>query len=415
MRSQLPKSGRGWQDIEQEMSELRRGDVDWRHGRAPFYIWYGGDDVFDVAKKAYTMFMQENGGGTKAFGSLKQMEEGVLDFAAGLLNGPDSVGHITSGGSESIFVAMKAARDWARANKPHIKRPEVVAPFSAHPTFNRAAQYLDLTVTRIPVAADFRADVAAMEKAVGENTIAVVGSACCFPFGVIDPIAELGALAFRNKLWLHVDACIGGYSAPFVKRLGYPVPDFDFSVPGVCSISADLHKYGFCAKGTSSVLYRNADLEKYQPFSFDEWPQGHFANPNVASTRPGGSIAAAWAVMNYLGEEGYMRLNDRLMKMRQRYIDGINAIDGLHVQGKPHLLMVSYAADPGGPDILAVGDELAAKGWYVGKQAKPHGILLGLNVLHEPVVDEYLGNLTDAVAAVRKSGRKGDPGAVSTY
>jgi glutamate/tyrosine decarboxylase-like PLP-dependent enzyme len=212
-----------------------------------------------------------------------------------------------------------------------------------------------------------------------------------------------------------VDACIGGYSAPFVKRLGYPIPDFDFSVPAVSSISADLHKYGFCAKGTSTVLYRNKDFEKFQPFEFDEWPQGRFANPNVASTRPGGSIAAAWAVMNYLGDEGYMRLNDRLMKMRQRYIDGINSIDGLYVRGKPHLLMVSFTSDEDGPDILAVAEEMEAKGWYVGSQAKPPGILLGLNVLHEAVIDEYLDHLVSAVNAVRASGRKGDPKAPSTY
>ncbi len=315
MRQTLPNTGRSWESIEADMLQMRQRDVDWRRGRHPFFIWYGGDDVFEIQKKSYTMFMQENGGGAgRAFMSLKQMEDEVIDFAAGLFQGPDAFGHITSGGSESIFVAMKAARDWARATKPQIKEPEVILPFSGHPTFNRAAEYLGLKIRRVPVDADSRADSGAMERAISPNTIALAASAPCFPFGVIDPIDRLSDIAQAHRLWLHVDACIGGYSAPFAKRLGYPIPDFDFILPGVTSISADLHKYGFCAKGTSTVLYRNGEFEKYQPFDFNDWPMGRFTNPNVASTRPGGSIASAWAVMNYLGVDGYMRLNARLMK-----------------------------------------------------------------------------------------------------
>lgn len=407
MRKTLPDDGRGWQAIEREMLEFRKDDVDWRNGRMPFQIWYGGDDIFDVQKKAYTLFMQENGGGAgKAFKSLKAMEDGVIDFGAGILRGPDAVGHITSGGSESIFVAMKAARDWGRANKPAIKDPEVVVPFSGHPTFNRAAQYLGLTIKRVPVGKDFRADVPAMAKAITPNTIALVGSAVCFPYGVIDPIEDLAKVARDRDLWLHVDACVAGYQAPFARELGYPVPDFDFTVPGVTSISADLHKYGFAAKGTSTVLYRNADFEKHQPFEFTEWPMGHFSNPNVASTRPGGSIAAAWAVMNYLGRDGYLKLNKRLMGMRDQYIAGINGIDGIRINGTPHSLIITYSASSPDVDMNVVSDEMGARGWWIGRLVQPPGIMLGLSLPHEPVREEYLDHLRASVAKSRTTKTK---------
>ena len=416
MRKTLPKQGRSWEDIEQEMLRFRDDDVDWRRGRMPFQVWYGGDDLFDIQIKGYTMFMQENGGGAgRAFMSLKYMEDGIIDFAAGLFNGPDAVGHITSGGSESIFVAMKAARDWAREKYPQIKKPQVVIPFSGHPTFNRAAEYLGLSITRIPVGDDLRADVEAMARAIGPNTIALIGSAVCFPYGVIDPIGELSAVAKERGLWLHVDACVSGYTAPFCKELGYPIPDFDFSVPGVMSMSADLHKYGFCAKGTSTVLYRNPEFEKFQPFVFDQWPLGRFSNPNVASSRPGGSISSAWALMNYLGYDGYLKLNDRLMKMRQRYMDGINAIDGVRINGSPHSLIITYSAVSDEVDMSAVADELGKREWYVGRLRQPPGILIGLSLPHEAVVDEYLGHLADAVAQVKKTGAKGKVDAPATY
>ncbi|MSY52657.1 MAG: aminotransferase class V-fold PLP-dependent enzyme, partial [Actinobacteria bacterium] len=238
MRPALPEHGRPWAEIKDEMSGFSTNDVKWREGRHAFHVWYGGDDIFEVQRESYAMYMQENGGGAgKTFKSLKIMEDAVIDYAAGLLQGKTAVGHITSGGSESIFVALKAARDWARKHKPEITSPEVVIPFSGHPTFNRAAEYLGLTIVRVPVATDLRGDVPAVEAAINANTIALVGSAVCFPYGVVDPISDLSALAQRKNLWLHVDACIAGLQAPFARELGYEVPDFDFSLPGVSSIS----------------------------------------------------------------------------------------------------------------------------------------------------------------------------------
>jgi len=415
MRQQLPEHGRAWGDIEQEMRGFASDDVDWRHGRHAFHVWYGGDDLFEIQKKSYAMFMQENGGGAgKTFMSLKLMEDGVIAFTAELLNGPDAVGHITSGGSESIFVAMKAARDWAREHRPQARQPEIVLPFSGHPTFNRAAEYLGLKVTRVPVGADFRAHTAAMTAAISPDTIALVGSAVCFPYGVVDPIRELAAVAVERGLWMHVDACVSGFSAPFCRQLGYPIPEFDFAVPGVISISADLHKYGFCAKGTSTVLYRNPDYGRYQPFAFDGWPLGLFTNPNVASTRPGGSISAAWAVMNFLGRDGYLRLNKELMDTRQGYMDGINAIDGLAINGQPHSLVISASADDAELDMDRVGDVMLDKGWFLGRLKHPKGFLLGLSRPHSAARSSFLSDLAEAVQCT-KNGSSGGGGSRSVY
>jgi len=416
-RERLPQTGCAWEELESRMHAFARNDVDWRHGRNAFHVWYGGDDLFDVQRRAYTMFMQENGGGAgKTFPSLKIMEDAVIDYGAELLRGDDATGHITSGGSESIFVALKAARDWARKHLRGIREPELVVPYSAHPTFNRAGQYLGIRIVRVPVGEDFRADVDAMERAISPATIGLVGSAVCFPYGVIDPIAELGALAQARGLWLHVDACVSGYSAPFGRALGYDTPEFDFSVPGVASISADLHKYGFCAKGTSTILYRNFSLAAYQPFSFADWPLGRFENPNVASTRPGGSIAAAWAVMNYLGRAGYLRLNERLLRLRDRYIEDIGAIDGLAVNGRPHSLIVSWrVTEPERIDAEAIVGFMRQKGWFLGPMVDPPGMLIGLSVPHEAAREDLLADLAWATDEARQGRRPSADALQSAY
>jgi len=403
MRQQLPTEGRDWSSLEAEMASFARDDVDWRHGRHAFHVWYGGDDIFEIQRKSYVMFMQENGGGAgKTFKSLKRMEDAVIDFAAGLLHGPDAVGHITSGGSESIFVAMKAARDWARATRGGAAIPEIIIPFSGHPTFNRAADYLGLKIVRTEIADDFRANPEAMRAAITPSTIALVGSAVCFPFGVFDPIEQIAAIAAGSGLWMHVDACVAGYSAPFARELGYAVPEFDFAVPGVTSISADLHKYGFCAKGTSTVLYRRKEFEQYQPFEFYDWPLGRFANPNVASTRPGGSISAAWAVMNYLGHEGYLRLNKMLMGVRDDYIELIESIDELEMIGNPGSLIIAFRArDPSALSMADVGQEMLRRGWFLGPVKQPSGLLMGLSAPHGPALPQFAKDLKESIGLVQ--------------
>jgi sphinganine-1-phosphate aldolase len=392
--TELPKQGIAWDRLDAMLDEARAHDVDWRKGRIGVYIHYAGEDVLEVAKKAYLKYFSENGLGPKAFPSLAKFESEVIAMSLGLFSGgPDAAGAMTTGGTESIFLAVKAARDQARRHRPEIAQPEIVAAQTAHPAFNKAAHFLGLRVRRVAVDADFLADPKAMEAAIGRDTIMLVGSAPAFPHGVVDPIPALGEIAQRRQLWLHVDACVGGYIAPFARKLGVTMPAFDFSVPGVRSISADLHKYGYTAKGASAVLYRDPESFSFQAYEFDDWPRGKYATQSLVGTRAGGAIAAAWAVMNYLGEDGYLRITERVLRIRRAIEDGVRKL-GFEVWGKPQLGIVAYGTRGG--DIFAIADRLAERGWFIGRLNEPRGIHLMLNLTHEPIVDQYLADLAAA-------------------
>lgn len=398
-RRALPEQGAGWGQLKGIMRDYAQDDVDWRRGRSPLYVFFAEPEVLDVAREAYGMFMSENALGPAAFPSLKRMEAEVIDMALGLLHAPEgAAGSMTSGGTESIFLAVKAARDWARSERPEVAEPEILLPYSAHPAFNKAAHYLDVKARRIPLKADFTADAAAMAEAITDSTIMIVGSAVAYPQGVFDPIEALAAIASERGLWMHVDACVGGYAAPFVAKLGYAVPPFDLGVPGVCSLSADLHKYGFAAKGASTILYADARQHAFQFYEFADWPKGLYRTPSFAGTRPGGAIAAAWAVLNHLGMDGYLRVNRQLMEMRAAYIAGIEAIPELRIWGNPGLGIVTFGSDV--LNIFAVAERMGQRGWYPNVVAEPPAIHLMLSLAHAEAREEYLEDLADCVSEV---------------
>jgi len=401
-RVPFPVAGSPAADLFAEMEAARTRDVDWRRGRVGLYVHYAGDDVLAVAKEAYQRFFSENALGPKAFPSLRKFEDEVVDWTLDILHAPPAAtGVMTSGGTESLFLALAAARDWARATRPSIAKPEIVVPWSAHPAFDKGAHYLGLVVKRTPLRDDYRADLEAMAAAITPSTILVAGSAPALPHGVIDTIPAIAALARRHDLWCHVDACVGGFMAPFVKRAGYPISDFDFAIDGVTSISADLHKYGFTAKGASLLLLADAAMRQYLVFDFDNWPRGHYSSATFRGTRPGGAIASAWAVMRYLGADGYTKIARTTMEGRDRLIAGLRAIDGFDVVGRPELSVMGYGAT--GIDINAVAQQLGERGWFVSGMASPPGIHMGmLSPAHAAVVDEYLADLRSAVEAVRK-------------
>jgi len=403
MRKRLPAAGTDWPSLREELVALGEGDVDWRRGRAAVYVFNAGEDVLRVAKEAYALYQSENALGPGAFPSLGRMEREVVEMGLALLGAPDGAcGDVTSGGSESIFLAVKACRNRARDEGRLADGGEIVLPRSAHPAFDKAAEVLGLRTVRVPVAPDLRADVAAMAAATTPRTLMLVGSAPCFPYGLVDPVAELGALALERDVWLHVDACVGGYFAPFARMNGVELPDFDFAVPGVCTISADLHKYGYAAKGASTLFHRSEAQREHQVFRFEDWPAGGMRTPTAAGTRPGGAIAAAWAVLHYLGEEGYREKARAVTETREKLEAGIREIPGLHVHGRPRLGLFAYGADD--LDVFAVWKQLLGRGWFTGLVTEPRGIHLMLSPAHAGVADEYLGDLREAVETVRRSG-----------
>ncbi|MBL8542442.1 MAG: aspartate aminotransferase family protein [Hyphomonadaceae bacterium] len=389
-KAALPQHGQSWEEIEALMRAKAQGDVKWREGRTGLYVFNAGPDVERVQKAAYAMFSAENGLGPAAFPSLAQMEREVVAIGLGLLNAPGgAAGAMTSGGTDSIFMAVKTARDHART-KRKLKEPmNLVIPFTAHPAFDKAAAVMDLEVRRVPVN-DLLADVAAMEAAIDEATLLIAGSAPCFPYGLIDPIEALAEVAQRKGVWMHVDACVGGYLAPFVRMEGAPLPPFDFAVPGVSSISGDLHKYGYASKGASTVFFRSNDLREYMPFDAGPWPMGRMVTPTLAGTRPGGAIAAAWAVMHFLGVDGYREKQRAVVSAREKIEAGAARL-GFRVLGKPQLGILAFTHDS--VDPLQVHAKMMQRGWFTAANLEPRSIHLMLSPKHNEVAEQYLADL----------------------
>lgn len=389
----LPAAGAPWPELETRMREMAQGDVKWRDGRTGMYVFNAGEDVERVKKAAYAMFSEENGLGPMAFPSLARMEREVVSHALALLRGPEGAdGAMTSGGTDSIVMAVKTARDFARAGGMK-SQGNIVTPYTAHPAFHKAAMLMDLEVRRVATN-DLLADADAMDAACDANTIMLVGSAPCFPFGLIDPIEALSEVALRKNLWLHVDACVGGFLAPFVEMNGAALPAWDFRVAGVRSISSDLHKYGYCSKGASTLLFRDKLMREHMKFDAGPWPMGRMLTPTLAGTRPGGAIAAAWAVLNYLGVEGYRAKQALVVQAREAIEAGVARL-GFRVLGRPQLGIVSFTHDE--VDCVAVLRGMYKRGWITAANVEPPSLHLMLSPKHAEVADQYLADLAAAM------------------
>jgi len=392
----LPEKGTSRETVLSRLKSLKSGDSDWHSGQLFGLIYEAGREVEELVKEASSTFLIENGLSPMAFPSLLKMENEVISMVLSLMEGDDhTVGCLTSGGTESIFMAVKAARDWARLEKPQIKKPQMVVPVTAHPAWNKAAHYLNIDIVMTPVDDGFRADVNIMKEAINANTIILGATAVTYPHGMVDPIADIGALAEEKNLWLHVDGCLGGLILPFLRKLQYDIPVYDFRVPGVKSISADIHKYAYTPKGISTVLYRNSDLRKFQFFIYADWPGGIYGTPSLAGGRPGGTIAAAWAVMNHLGEEGFLKLARDAKTAADQLMDGIKNIAPLYVLGEPDATVFAFSGH--GVNIYELSTRLKDRGWHAEAQHLPASLHMTVSPVHITVVDGFLNDLKDAV------------------
>ena len=405
---ELPTSGRSWDEIHAMMNAARGDDRPWHHSR--MFIggsYFGGDDVVEVANAAYREYINYNAlYAARVFPSLVRYEREVLDMLRAMMGAPAGAGGcLTSGGTESLLLCVHAAHAWARVNRPNAVDPEILVPRAAHPGFDKAAHLMGLRCVRVREALDYRADIAAMAAAITDNTIMMVGSAPSYPFGVTDPIAELAALAVQRGLWMHVDACHGGFILPFARALGFAGPEYDLSVRGVTSMSIDIHKLGYANKGVSALLLREADLETWHRYQFDDWPAGTYTTAAISGSRSGGGVASAWAVMNHLGESGYLRIVGEILAVRGRFVEGIRAIPGLVVRGEPDGYLVVFGADD--VDIYAVDEAMEARGWLGGRLKDPPSIHLFLDRGHADSADAYLGDLRQVVDEVRAAGTRG--------
>ncbi|MFF7363097.1 aminotransferase class V-fold PLP-dependent enzyme [Streptomyces sp. NPDC008125] len=409
-------TGRPAAEVLAELRALRGADAPTRGGRTFAYVYDAGLDGLDeLTAEAYTAFATVNGLDPTVFPSVARLENDLVRAAVDLLGVPGAQGTFTSGGTESILLAVKTARDHARAVRG-VTDPQLVLPSTAHAAFHKAAHYLGLEPVVVPVdPVTFRADAGAMAAALTGRTALVVASTPSYAHGVIDPVAEIAAAASARGVLCHVDACIGGWLLPHLRRAGRDIPAFDLSVPGVTSLSVDLHKYGYADKGASVVLYRDAGLRRHQYFAHAGWPGYPVVNPTVQGTKSGGLLAQAWAALHHVGEDGYTALAGRVAEASDRLLAGLRAQPGLRVLGEPAAGLVAFTvlgpeagADEGAPDLsllLHLADEMRELGWYLQPQLSFDGLPPNLHLTLTPAtvgqVDALLADLAKALVAAR--------------
>jgi glutamate/tyrosine decarboxylase-like PLP-dependent enzyme len=413
----LPEKPRAKDDLLRDLEAYKEDDIQWKTGRTFGFVYDPGNEAMEVGKAAYTALLTENGLDPTSFPSVLRLEKEVISMVRAHVGGGDDVqGTFTSGGTESIFLAVKAARDHARATRPEVTAPEVVIPLTGHAAFYKACHYLGVAVRTTPVLeGSFLPDLRALEEAIGPSTILVVASAPGYAHGVVDPVPEIAAIAARKGVLCHVDACVGGWLLPWFRRLGVEMPAYDFSVPGVTSMSVDLHKYAFAPKGASVVLFRPPALRMRAAYACARWAGYSVFNMAVQSSKSGGPIAAAWAVLQSLGEPGYADLARTMHDATRAIVDGVARIEGVRVLGRPHMsvLAIAGSAEVG---IFHVIDELLVRGWYVQPQLRrgpsPENLHLTIGPTNAKWVDAFLADLATAAAAAR--GRPASPLAEQT-
>ncbi|WP_433225170.1 pyridoxal phosphate-dependent decarboxylase family protein [Microtetraspora malaysiensis] len=428
----LPEYGRPVQELLTELAELKAGDLPVRGGKVTAYVYdTGRPEIHDAAHRAYAEMLEVNMLDPTAFPSMVALEKQVVGAVADLLGGDATTpGIFTSGGTESIMLAVKAARDHWRATaaaggtaagngaSDHAgegagRAPQLVLPVTAHPAFHKAAHYLGVEVVPVPVdPVTFRVSVPAVEAAIGDRTILVVVSAPSYPQGVIDPVAEVAALASSRGVPCHVDACVGGWLLPWLREAGAEIPPFDLRVPGVTSLSCDLHKFGYAPKGASVLLFADAALRRRAYFASAAWPGYTIINATVQSSRSAGPLGGAWATLQSLGRDGYLELGRTTLEATRRLVEGVSATPGLRVLGRPESSLVAIAADPDAPggaiDMFVLADEARGRGWFLQPQLSYAGIPANLHVTVTGVtlhgVEEMLKVIAESAEAARLAG-----------
>ncbi|OHV78934.1 hypothetical protein LCM4579_24715 [Ensifer sp. LCM 4579] len=384
-------------ELLKDLEEQRKDDFVWNDPHNMKAAYWAGDDVFRIGRETYAAYHGDNLlYGKLLYPSLLEMSADVVAMALEILGAPDGAGGtITTGGTESIILAVKTAREWAGNERPTKSVPEIVVGYTCHPAFNKAADLMGLKVVRLPPTSSYRVDVGIMREHITENTIMIVGSAPAYPVGCIDPISELAELARAHNLWLHVDACVGGFFLPFAKEVE-EIPPFDLSVKGVRSMSADLHKYGYTSRGASLVLLSDKQHEEHQRFVLEDWPTGQFTTPTIAGSRPGGAVASAWAVMKYLGRSGYRERTRKIIEARRAIISAVRQLDEVCVLGEPLAGIVGIGGTAG-TDMKVVRQGLIDRNWRFAPLENPIGINILLNYKHGDAVDTFIGDLKSAI------------------
>jgi glutamate/tyrosine decarboxylase-like PLP-dependent enzyme len=406
----LPEKGLSRNEILAQLEAMRAPNADWHAGRTFSLVYHSSDEHLALLKEAYTSHFSENGLNPTAFPSLALMERDLISITGMLFHAPEGfAGTFQSGGTESILCAMLAYRD--RALSKGIARPELVLSEAAHVAFLKASHYFGFSLKLVPIDAEHRVSVDDFRALISKNTMAIVGSAPAYPSGQIDPLADLSALAVETGVPLHVDACVGGYLLPFLEN----IPPWDFRLPGVTSISADLHKYGFAAKGASTLLWRSDTWLNEQIYVYADWPGGVYASTGLLGTRPGGSYAAAWAAMQAFGLAGYRKQAAHIMQLTRKIIDGVLATGAVRVLGTPEMSVFALVSADKSVSMYALADILEEKGWFIDRQQEPESIHFTITPAHAASADAFLADFNEAVETARREPGRAISGKAAQY
>ena len=400
IEDKIPNVGYSEKELFSSLEKLKCKDIDWKNGKTFGAVYYPGYKYAKVISKAYNLFMHENAFDPQLFKSLLAMENTLVKQVSQLFSNKNILyGNLTSGGTESIFLALLSAREWSHEHRK-IDNPEVVLCSTAHPAFLKAMRFLKIKPVVIQPNNQLSIDLDSFENAINKNTILLVGSAPAYPYGMIDPIDELSKMALKHKLLLHVDACIGGFLLSYLKKLGHQIPDFDFSLEGVSSVSVDLHKYAYAPKGSSIIYYRSEELRKNQFSVFSNWEGGIYASTSFMGTKPGGIVASSWAALNHIGEDGYLQLTKKTMDATNIIKHFIENHDDLSLIGNPQMSLIAFKSDS--MDIYQLADELNDLGWYIGRLQNPAGIHLVVSQIHaDGAAQEFINDIDDIVTSIK--------------
>jgi len=366
--------------------------------------------------EVWKKFMHSNALNPMMYPSLRKFETEIISMSTWMLHGDENVaGSLTSGGTESILMAIKTYRDRAKKLRPYITRPNIIVPTTIHPAFEKAGHYFEVDLIHIDVDQNYRVIPSLVKNAINRNTILIVGSAPQYCHGVVDPIEELGKIALEAGLPLHVDACFGGFMLPWLEKIGVTIPLYDFRVEGVTSISADVHKYGYSSKGASVVLYKNDEIRSYQYFAYATWPGGLFGSPSMSGSRPGGMIAAAWAAMTAMGQNGYMEIARNVWNTTTILVNGIKDIKGIKLITKSDMTCIAIVSDDKRVNVLAVADVMEEYGWKIERQQLPDSLHMSILPQHSKVVHQLLADLKASVDRVIADPSLSSSGSTGVY
>ncbi|KAJ1656417.1 Dihydrosphingosine phosphate lyase [Dispira simplex] len=411
----LPVTGRSEHDIMADLKRRNEMNTQWQEGKVSGTVYHGGEELNKLITEAFGLFTVSNPLHPDVFPGLRRMEAEVVSMVLGMYHAPtEAVGTTTSGGTESIIMAVRAHLVWAQHHRG-VTDPEIVLPATAHAAFDKAAEYFGIRVIHIPIDAETKqVHIPSVQRAISGNTVMLVGSAPNFPHGIIDDIEALSQLATKHKVGLHVDCCLGGFLVPFMEQAGYPLPLFDFRLPGVTSISCDTHKYGFAPKGSSVVMYRNKALQHSQYFVAPDWPGGIYASPTIAGSRPGALIAGCWAAMMYMGEQSYVDSTRRIVSATRYVKEQIEAIPELRLIGDPLVSVVAFAAYVP-VNIYGVNDELHARGWNLNVLQYPACLHFCFTLPSASMAEQFVRDLKEAVAKVKANPDQYEKGSAAIY